>query len=114
MPRVLTYLLLAVFVVGLAWVLVVPPWQAPDENSHFGYTQVLAERLELPGAVPGTDPFSSEYWLAAIASNSDQTAAIRIAKPEWSPEAYARWQEVQRELVPDARGNGRGREPVTA
>ena len=46
-----------VFVAGLAWALVTPDWQAPDENSHFAYTQALAERFALPG-----DPDFRSLW----------------------------------------------------
>ena len=50
LPRPLLLLLAAVAVLGLAWALLVPPWQAPDENYHFAYAQGLAEGAGIPGA----------------------------------------------------------------
>jgi len=38
---------------GLAWSLITPPFQVPDENAHYAYVQQLAERGKLPhSAVP--------------------------------------------------------------
>src|SRR5947209_5690297 len=38
---------------ALAWSLLVPPFQVPDENAHYAYTQQVAERGTLPRhAVP--------------------------------------------------------------
>jgi Predicted membrane protein (DUF2142) len=33
---------------GLAWSLITPPFQAPDENAHYAYVQQLAERAAMP------------------------------------------------------------------
>jgi 4-amino-4-deoxy-L-arabinose transferase-like glycosyltransferase len=33
---------------GLAWSLIVPPFQVPDENAHYAYVQQIAERGTLP------------------------------------------------------------------
>jgi hypothetical protein len=43
LPHPLASLLVVVALVGAAWALFVPPFQVPDENSHFGYAQRLAE-----------------------------------------------------------------------
>lgn len=37
---------------GLAWSLIVPPFQVPDENAHYAYVQQLAERGTLPKQLP--------------------------------------------------------------
>ncbi len=37
---------------GLAWSLIVPPFEVPDENAHYAYVQQVAERGTLPRAVP--------------------------------------------------------------
>lgn len=56
------------------WAVVTPPFQVPDEQTHFGYTQYLAETGKLPtGTAPGQFtpeqavlsegiPFSIEGW----------------------------------------------------
>ncbi len=37
---------------GLAWSLIVPPFQVPDENAHYAYVQQVAERGTLPQQLP--------------------------------------------------------------
>jgi hypothetical protein len=90
LPAPLTALLAAVALLGLAWALVVPLFQAPDENAHYAYSQSLAERFELPGD-PGRPPVSSEHDLAATASNAYRPPGAPQAKPSWDPQAEARW-----------------------
>jgi hypothetical protein len=87
-------------VVGAAWALFLPPLQAPDENSHFGYAQRLAESFDLPGDAD-RKVFSTEQDLAQDRSNSDQVAGILQTKPEWSEQAYDRWQSDEARL-PDS------------
>jgi hypothetical protein len=41
-PAPLAAILVVVVLTGLMWALLVPPWQAPDEDSHFAYAQSLA------------------------------------------------------------------------
>jgi hypothetical protein len=36
---------------GLAWSLIIPPFEVPDENAHYAYVQQLAERGTVPRAV---------------------------------------------------------------
>ncbi len=36
---------------GLAWSLITPPFEVPDENAHYAYVQELAERGKLPHVV---------------------------------------------------------------
>jgi 4-amino-4-deoxy-L-arabinose transferase-like glycosyltransferase len=111
-PAPLAALLGAVAIIGVAWALLVPPFQAPDENSHFGYAQLLAERFELPGEA-GRPLFSQEQLLAQDRSNSDQTAAVLATKPEWSEKAYEQWQAAERKLPDSARGDGGGPNPAS-
>jgi Predicted membrane protein (DUF2142) len=37
---------------GIAWSLVTPPFEVPDENAHYAYVQQIAERGALPRRVP--------------------------------------------------------------
>jgi hypothetical protein len=37
---------------GLAWSLIVPPFQVPDENAHYAYVAQVAERGTLPRQIP--------------------------------------------------------------
>src|SRR4051794_25552206 len=69
-PAPLAALLAAVFLLGVVWALITPAFQAPDENSHFGYLQSLADASELPGDL-SRPLFSTEQRLAATASGAD-------------------------------------------
>ena len=73
MPRALVLLVAATALLGVAWALLVPPFQAPDEGAHFAYVQSLAERGALPGDT-ARNAISTEQRLAAGAS-------IRIRRP---------------------------------
>ena len=105
-------LLCAVALVAAAWALLVPPFQAPDENSHFGYAQRLAESFDLPGDSQ-RKIFSTEQVLAEDRSNSEQTAAVLQTKPEWSEQAYRRWQLAEERLPAGARDDGGGPNPAS-
>jgi 4-amino-4-deoxy-L-arabinose transferase-like glycosyltransferase len=105
-------LLCVVALVAGTWALIVPPFQAPDENSHFGYAQRLAESFDLPGDSQ-RKPFSTEQQLAQDRSNSDQTAAVLQTKPEWSKQAYERWRDDEQRLPDSARSDGGGPNPAS-
>ncbi len=92
---------------ALAWAIVVPPFQAPDENSHFGYVQNLAERGKLPGD-KRRPVFSTEQTRLSRLANSDQTAANRGNRPTWS-EAVWRTAQADRSL---SRTDGGGLNPA--
>src|SRR3972149_9854375 len=47
MKRVLFWLFLALIFKALTWSLLVPLWQTPDEQAHFGHVAYLAEGGEL-------------------------------------------------------------------
>ena len=113
LPRPLLFLLAAVALLGASWALVVPPFQAPDENSHFGYAQTVAEELDLPG--DSERPlFSTEQQLAHDRSNSEQTAAVLETKPEWSEQAHDRWRADDARLPDSARDDGGGPNPASS
>jgi 4-amino-4-deoxy-L-arabinose transferase-like glycosyltransferase len=111
-PAPLAVLLAAVAIVGACWAVLLPAWQAPDENYHFGYGQLLAERFELPGDANGRG-LSTEQFLAQDWSNSDQTAAVPETEPEWSKQADERWRVHQQRLGDAARGDGTGPNPAS-
>jgi 4-amino-4-deoxy-L-arabinose transferase-like glycosyltransferase len=51
-PRAAWLCALVALANGLAWSLIVPPFQVPDENAHYAYVQQLAERGTLPKQLP--------------------------------------------------------------
>ena len=97
---------------GITWSLVTPAFQAPDEDSHFGYTQQLAERFELPG-IKGRPKYSTEQSLGGNLSNSDQTAAQLFVRMEWSHAAYERFRAQDDALTHAQKQNGGGENPAT-
>lgn len=110
MPRPLVLLLAAVAIVELAWTLVVPPFQAPDEPAHFAYTQSIVER----GARPDEGPraFSTEQIEALSASNAELTAGRLAAHPPWDERAEHAWEAVAADLAESDRGDGGGSNPA--
>jgi len=104
-PRPLLLLLAAVASLGVAWALLVPPWQSPDEIAHFGYAQTLAEDHRLPGVEPGR-AFSTEQVAASDAVNAERVASNLFAKPTWSKTLYDKWS--RRALPEGARADGGG------
>lgn len=112
-PPALVSLLGATFVLAIAWALLTPAFQAPDENSHFGYVQSLVEGPGLPGQA-GRPLFSSEQTLAASQSNADQAAAQPSVKMEWSPQVYERWRAADSALPDGSRSDGGGPNPAAS
>ena len=58
LPRAAWACALVALLNGLAWSLLTPPFQVPDENAHFAYVQQLAERGSLPHVVNPEGYFS--------------------------------------------------------
>jgi 4-amino-4-deoxy-L-arabinose transferase-like glycosyltransferase len=106
-PQPLAALLAVTLVLGVAWALIVPAWQAPDEQLHYGYVQSLVDGPGLPGR-SGRPELSTEQSLAMTASNSDQTAAILQTKPTWDPSAYAAWKRQEAQITHAQRADGGG------
>jgi 4-amino-4-deoxy-L-arabinose transferase-like glycosyltransferase len=104
-PRPLSALLGAVFVVAMTWALFTPPWQSPDETQHFAYVQTLGERFVLPGD-RSHHPLSREQALADNASRSGREA--RIPGVEWDGGAFDRWRRAASALPAEARRDGGG------
>jgi 4-amino-4-deoxy-L-arabinose transferase-like glycosyltransferase len=112
-PAALTALIAASLLLGLVWALVSPPFQAPDENAHFGYVQTLVENGALPGD-PKRPGFSTEQLAAGDRSNSDQAAASTITRMEWGRTAYERWLASDRDPRATPRDDGGGANPASS
>lgn len=106
-PHPLRALLAVTLLLGVVWALVIPPFQAPDEQSHFGYVQSLVAGPGLPGKLD-RPAFSTEQYGAHAASNSDQTAANLGAKPTWSSSGWEAWQQTDDALSASDRSDGGG------
>jgi 4-amino-4-deoxy-L-arabinose transferase-like glycosyltransferase len=106
-PAPLALLLVAVALVGVAWALLNPPWQSPDEQWHFGYAQSLAERGKLPAGADRPS-FSSEQILASEDSRAGNLAFNASLKAPWSADAVDRWRRADERLPDDASSDGGG------
>jgi 4-amino-4-deoxy-L-arabinose transferase-like glycosyltransferase len=110
-PLPLLALLVTAFVLGVLWAALVPTFQSPDEQSHFGAVQSLGERFALPGD-PARRSFSSENDIAGGFVNVNQVAGQVFVKPEWSEAQERRWRGAGAEGAGAPRDDGGG--PNTA
>ena len=95
----LIWLLAAVFIKGIAWLLFTPIFQVPDEPSHFSYIQFLAEKRRLP--LPRREVISSqELFSAAAAANFNWG----IEHPVWRG-YQSNWTGTIKLIDPDQRQN---------
>jgi 4-amino-4-deoxy-L-arabinose transferase-like glycosyltransferase len=114
LPVALRWLLLAVTLTGVAWALVVPAWQVPDEDAHYAYVQTIAERGRLPergGAVTDGGK-SSAQQLAERMSGFRRSYQRLEAKPEWSREVQQRLEREESALGDAGRDDGAGTNAV--
>jgi len=110
-PAPLAALLAATALLGIAWALVVPVAQSPDEPSHFAYAQVLAERGKRP--LPDDTrrrqtTQSTEQQLARERSHQEWVFAEPRVRPEWRTRVFRRWQAEHARLPASAREDGGG------
>ena len=95
-PRSLAALLAIVISIGLAWSLVIPPWQVPDELAHFAYAQGLAETFILPGQPGHRSASSDESYADASVGASRRAYWPQTAPPDWSRTDYNAYLAVER------------------
>jgi len=113
LPRGLGACLAAVAIVGIAWALLVPPWQSPDELAHYGYAQSLAEGFALPGT-PGRPATSSDVNVADAAVGASRGAFFpRFSPPDWSGTDAAAYRSHVQVPVPPSRTDGSGPSSAT-
>jgi 4-amino-4-deoxy-L-arabinose transferase-like glycosyltransferase len=67
-PRAAWLCALVALANGLAWSLITPPFQVPDENAHYAYVQQVAERGTLPRLTVAEGPLSprEDQMLSAL------------------------------------------------
>jgi hypothetical protein len=113
-PRPLALLLLVVTALGLAWNLVTPANQAPDEFAHIGYTQYFAETGKLPGGEPGAKAISTEMLGALDASNGLRAPGIPQVHLTWDPPAFDAWRAADARAPDAQRQDGGGPNPASS
>ena len=111
LPRPLAILLLLVAVFGISWALIVPPFQAPDETTHFAYAQSLATRLALPGDKHRPLGVSTDESVADAAVGASALAFdVDQLRPDWSRADFESYlAQVRR--TPPSQSDGGGPNP---
>lgn len=84
------------------WSLITPPLQIPDEQSHFAYTQQLAENQRLP--ISGESTFSPEEQAVLLDLHHQEVRG--------SPETHTISSAGQRRLLENTLGQHLSRHPV--
>jgi hypothetical protein len=109
-PAPLALILAITAVVSVAWMVLVPPFQGPDEAPHFLYTQKIVERHSIPFVwhvpSPAPPPNSGEVTTALVAAGFGPLARNVGARPYWTAADVKAWQQAERALGPNARGDG--------
>jgi 4-amino-4-deoxy-L-arabinose transferase-like glycosyltransferase len=106
-PGPLAALALPVAILGVAWALIVPPFQAPDETNHFAYAQSLATRFALPGDQRRPLGVSADESLADAAVGASNLAfKVGSVRPDWSARDYAAYLALARHHPSQSDGGG--------
>jgi hypothetical protein len=102
-PAPLAILLAVATIQFLAWVVVLPAVQAPDEHTHFAYTQRLLETGHKP-PVDGDPPrYSPELEAAWIDAGLQPTIGNLSGRPYWTGLDERLWRAHDARLGPHAR-----------
>jgi hypothetical protein len=109
-PIALTLLLAVGALQSLAWSIAVPPFQGPDESTHFAYIQYLAENGRMPSTTRGgasTEESEALRWL-----NLRPLTGNLGARPAWTAADLQAFREIERHEAKGSRGNGAGENPL--
>lgn len=103
-PAPLALLLAVASIQFLAWMLLLPAVQAPDEHSHFAYTQRLMETGHPPPrGGGGRERYSPELEAAWRDAGLLPLIGNLSARPYWTALDERLWRKHDRRLGPDAR-----------
>jgi hypothetical protein len=103
MPTPLRALLALATIQFLAWLLVLPALQAPDEAAHYSYTQHLVETGHRP-PIDGTGPgISPEVKNAQLGAGLGPLVGNLSARPYWTRLDERLWRARDAALGPDKR-----------
>ena len=106
LPRAVWAIAAIAVVNGLAWSLLVLPWQGPDEISHFAYVQHLSTAGSIaPRSGPDGRTYSLEHQFAMEQSLTNTVRSNPVARPPWRNEDRRRWKDLYDSQNP-SRTNG--------
>lgn len=97
---------------SIAWSIVIPAFQAPDEDAHFAYTQQLVERHRVPSTATPGSPYSTEFIVATTWGNLEPTRGDPQARTAWSTAEENAWQDSEKALTQAQRADGTGGNPA--
>lgn len=107
-PWPLAVLVVGAFVHAVAWGIVQPPLQGPDEIEHVAYVQQLAETGSPPVQNSPGAPWSSEIQTALLELDLGLTKGNIEAHPSWSGVDRRAWASYQRRIASEQRKDGTG------
>ena len=108
----LAAILVFAFLQSVAWSIVIPAFQAPDEDAHFAYVQQLAERHRIPTTGAPGSPYSTEFTLASTWGNLYPTRGDPQARTAWTTAEENAWQSGAKTLTQAQRADGVGGNPA--
>jgi Predicted membrane protein (DUF2142) len=97
---------------ALAWTIITPAFQGPDEDAHFAYTQSLVERHRLPAFAGGGQALSTEFITASKWADLQPTRGNPSARTGWSAAEEEAWRQAERALTAAQRADGTGENPA--
>jgi hypothetical protein len=111
-PGELRALLAVAAIIALAWAVILPPFQGPDEITHVSYVQQLAETGKGPAFDTGSGSVSTEIGVVLEAMQLRSIIGIPSARPAQTEVEERHWDRLAREMPEYNRGNGTGPSPL--
>jgi 4-amino-4-deoxy-L-arabinose transferase-like glycosyltransferase len=110
-PAPLLVLLVVAVVEAVAWAVVLPPLQGPDEISHLAYVQRIVENHDIPWQPNGesgtpTSPYSTELGVASVETGVDELAGNVAARPQGTKLDERQWDATEARFGRAERRNG--------
>jgi hypothetical protein len=112
-PLPLALLLGVVVLQSVAWMVVLPPFQGPDEDSHLSYTQRIVEDHTIPWRPRGSKSAQEVRFASSKEIRvAEQDTGLGLlkgnlqARPAWTSADVALWSRADAALTPADRGGG--------
>src|SRR5262249_56044719 len=95
----LSAILVFAFLQAVAWTIVIPAFQAPDEDAHFAYVQQIVEKHRIPSTTNPGSPYSTEFIVATNWANLEPTRGVPRARTGWTSAEQDEWQLQEKSLA---------------
>ncbi|MDO8210008.1 hypothetical protein [Conexibacter sp. CPCC 206217] len=111
-PSALWILLAMTTVLAFAWAILLPPFQGPDEESHFNYTQQIVEKRTIPWKPTGTLAPGARQGVGtelgvALGESGDTALVGNLAdRANWTAVDEDIWRDLNSTLPDIAKSNG--------